>query len=135
MTLTTRLLPFAEWGRLVGTELAHLATLPADIPGIGVVVVESTDDLGPPEIVGCWAAIRTLHVEGLWLTPDSPSTSVARRLFIAMMQLLRNQGVPEAVTNAADAHVEGMLEKIGGRPVPGRMWVFPVPPEKEVTEP
>lgn len=134
--LTTRVLPFGEWKRLLGTELAHLATLPADSSGIVVVVVEEEDGLGPAEIVGCWATIQATHVEGLWHKPEVRGRAdVGRALLGGMTAVLQQRGVAEVLTNALEPGVEKMLERMGGRPVPGQMWVFPVPGGAAVHEP
>lgn len=129
--LTTRILPFTEWAsKLPGTELGHLATLTEDNPGITVVAVEDDDGLGPAVLVACWAAIAVTHVEGLWHKPEvRKRADVGRALLGGMTQVLRARGVSEVLTNALEPRVEKMLEKIGGRPVPGQLWVFPVPGE------
>ena len=64
-SLTARLLPFAEWGRLAPTSLVALAALPAEPPDLLVVVVE---DAG--RIVACWSAFSATLLEGLWRDPD-----------------------------------------------------------------
>jgi hypothetical protein len=125
--MTASLLPFAEWSRLRGTELDHLATMAADPGGVVVVVVEQD-----AQIVACWAAVQTVHVEGLWQAEAFRThAGVGRLLLGRMLSLLREHAVTEVLTSATSSDVEAMLTKLGGSPIPGRLWHFPIPPSSE----
>lgn len=120
--LTARELPQAEWAKLRGTELAYLADITAPIL-TWVLVVEQDG-----EIIGCWARMLTDHVEGLWEHPDHRGKGgVSRLLFTAMVQHLQQAGVRNVLTQSVDPQIDQLLEHIGGTPVPGQTWVFPVP--------
>ena len=91
----TRILPPEEWGRLEGTELETVWPVlsPTDAQ---IVVVEDG-----PAIVGCWAVIRYVHVEGIWIAPAYRGRfAVGRRLWRAMGQVARAWGA-SAVWTAA----------------------------------
>ncbi len=123
-TLTARLLPSSEWSALAGTELDHLSHLSPPPEGVLVVVVEQD-----AQIVACWAAVQTIHVEGLWKREDFRGDLAAGRLLLTtMLDLLRANDVSEVLTSAISSEVEVMLTRIGGSPIPGRLWHFPVPP-------
>jgi len=111
----------AEWGRLAGTPLeAVLATLPADTR---IVVVE--DDAGA--IVGQWACIRYVHVEGIWIAEAHRRTgSVQGRLLRAMRQVARSWGATVVLTGALDDDVRGYITRLGGARIPGDTFAFPV---------
>lgn len=140
MRIYSRILPFAEWGRLAGTELAHLAGLSnlgtGEPPNVTVIVVEEDDGLSEPAIVGCWAIIQAVHVEGFWFREDKRAhAGIGRVLLTRMIGELQRAGVAEVMTQSLDSHVSGMLEKIGGRRVPGETWTFPVPAGPPVADP
>lgn len=121
-----RVLPFAEWWRLGGTELDHLSGLDQEPEGVRVVVVEQEG-----ELVACWASVTAMHVEGLWYRPDKHhSSAVGRALLEEMTRLLQSAGATEVLTLAVSEEIEAMIARVGGRLVPGRLWVFPVPPDR-----
>jgi hypothetical protein len=64
--MTRRILPAAEWSRLVGTELENV--WPHLDPDRSVVIV--VEDEG--QIIGCWSAFDVLHAEGIWIADDAP---------------------------------------------------------------
>lgn len=119
MAITARLLTAEDdWpAKLAGTELDGLG-LTAD--NAWVIVVEQGD-----EVQGCWSAITQAHVEGLWLAPDA-GAGVARALVSKMVEVLKGLGVGEVLTQALTPQVVELIEKAGGRKVPGTTWVIPV---------
>lgn len=125
-TLTARRLPTAEWGKLAGTELAYLADLHLpETDALQVFVVEQDG-----QIVACWSRMMVVHVEGLWIAePVRGRAGVGRLLFDTMIRSLRADGVPQVYTQAIDDSIAAMLAKIGGSPVPGQTWAFPIPQE------
>lgn len=125
--LTTRLLPFVEWKKLAHTPLRELATVPAEPEGTLVVVVEQAD-----EILACWSAIQTVHLEGLWEAPEvRGNPGIGRALLRQMMTTLRGGGIPGVLTLALTPEVETLIQKFGGTLIPGTTWILPVPPVGE----
>lgn len=122
--LRARLLPPEEWdAKLVGTALE--ANRP-DPRYAFIVVVEDGD-----QVVACWSAISTVHLERLWVTAEARGTAgVARRLLTTMVRTLQLQGVTEVLTNAETPEVAELLTKVGAHALPGQTWVLPIP-EKE----
>jgi ribosomal protein S18 acetylase RimI-like enzyme len=119
--MTTRLLPFTEWHRLVGTELAtvypHL-----DPASASIVVVEDGE-----QIVGCWARFSVTHLEGVYIAPAyRRSGSVARRLLGAMRSHLVERGIKAAMTSALSDDVATLAQRIGAQPMPGQHFLLTV---------
>lgn len=115
-----RLLPPEEWAvKLAGTSLENAeATL--DPAYCRVVVVEQGD-----QVVACWATMSIIHVEGLWQAPDA-GAGVSRALLTAMIGVLKESGAVEVLTQSLSPAVDTLIEKAGGRKVPGQTWVIPV---------
>ncbi len=116
-----RVLPPEEWAeRLTGTSLdgMHLD------PDHSVVIL--VEDGGPGgQVLACWAAITTVHVEGLWEAPAARGhAGVARALLTTMLSTLREHHIAEVLTNAATPEVEAMLNHIGAIQLPGTAWVL-----------
>jgi ribosomal protein S18 acetylase RimI-like enzyme len=119
-SLTARVLPPEEWAsKLAGTSLAQAIF---DPDNAFVLVVEREG-----EVVACWAAINTVHVEGIWIHPDHRThVAVGRLLLRSMFDELRALLVSEVITNADDPAIEAMLRTIGATPLPGTSWVMKV---------
>lgn len=118
--MTARVLDPAEWPTLAGTELEtvwpHLT--PEDTQ---IVVVEDGTS-----IIGCWAVIRYVHVEGCWVHPDHRKRGgVARRLLAGMRRAAQRFGANAVITGSANADVTALLEKLNAVPL-GQAYVFPV---------
>jgi hypothetical protein len=120
--MITRILPPAEWPRLVNTE-AGPALKYLDPAESNIVVVE---DGG--RIIGCWSVLRLVHLEGLWIDPAyRHSPSVARRLFRATWRVVRRLAPQWVMTAAATADVKALLvEHVGAVAIPGEMFVVAV---------
>lgn len=120
--MTTRILPPEEWSRLDGTEagpaLPYLDPLESRI-----IVVEDG-----ARIVGCWAVLRLVHVEGLWIDPDyRKHPGVARRLFAATWRLVKAWAPRWVMTAAVTEDVKALLrEHVGAVSIPGEMFVVAV---------
>jgi ribosomal protein S18 acetylase RimI-like enzyme len=109
-----------EWPTLLAETALAGVTLP---PDTSVVVVVEVDG----QLAACWAAINTIHVEGLEIRPEfAGHAGVARALMATMAAELTAQGVVEVLTLAATPEVEKMIAQVGGRRVPGSVWVLPV---------
>lgn len=119
--MTTRLLDRGEWPKLAGTELASAAEhLPPDAK---VLAVEDSDG----RLIGCWAAIPLVHVEGLWIAPEHRKAgSVGRRLWREMRRLLSLRGVRVALTGSVSPEVDALLLHAGAQELPGKCYALPV---------
>jgi hypothetical protein len=122
--MTTRLLPPAEWSRLAGTELEQVYPL-LDPMSAKVLVVEQAGI-----IVACWALIPYLHVEGMWLHPMHRRTRTGLRiwqeLWAAMRSLVHVLGERVVLTAACTDDVRSLINRLGGRPLPGDHYVIPI---------
>lgn len=111
--MTTRILPAAEWGRLDGTELAGMVGQ-VDPARVTVHVVEHHG-----AIVGCWAVLTMVHVEGLWIAPEHRRRGVVgRRLWDALCAHAAREGVTSVLTAAAKPDVAALLEARGATALP-----------------
>jgi hypothetical protein len=119
--LRTRELPFAEWSRLVGTELETI--WPSVNPETATVLV--VEDEG--QIVGTWMVMTVVHAEGVWIAPSHRGRgSVARRLLRGLREIAARAGVAGVVTGAKTDDVAGYLARVGARPVPGVPYYLPM---------
>ena len=117
----SRILPFAEYPRLNGTELGPVWPLlrPDDA---FVTVVEQGD-----QIVACWALMRVWHLEGAWIHPaHRKKTAVARRLWVGMRRLAARLGVRSAMTAAVSDDVRAILKTAGATKLPGDHFLLPL---------
>lgn len=104
MGLTRRVLPRDEYHRLVGTELECATALPG---GSQVLVVEDG-----AEIVGCWALLSVLHVEGAWVAPTHRA-SASRHLLHGMADLVADAGGAAVLTGSMSPRVTRLLKGLG----------------------
>jgi ribosomal protein S18 acetylase RimI-like enzyme len=120
--LTLRRLPRDEWHRLAGTELAT-AWQYLPIRDSEILVVEAEDGT----VIGCWAAIRYVHVEGLWVDPAYRRPGlVSRALWTGMQTLVRGLGVQAVLTAALTDDVRRLIVHAGGTKLPGDHYVLPM---------
>lgn len=115
-----RVLPPAEWAeKLAGTPLEGM---PLDPAFAVVVVVEMSG-----KVVAQWTAQNVVHVEGLWIDETCRGhAGVARALLQTMVERLQAGGVVEVMTSTDAPSVVGMVTKMGGRQMPGDLYVIPV---------
>lgn len=113
-------LPRADYARLAGTELESVVPfLPRDSR---VVIVEHHD-----ELVGCWALVPYLHVEGLWVHPDHRTRGVVgRHLYDRMCHEATLSGECVVLTAALTEDVATLIVKAGGQQLPGAHFVLPI---------
>lgn len=104
--------------RLAGTELATVGLTPQNAH---VVVVEVDG-----RVKGCWAAMYVMHLEGLWEAPDA-GPGVSRALLAEMIQVVKEAGVQEVLTQSMTPDVDLLITKVGGHKIPGTAWVIPTP--------
>lgn len=119
--MVTRELPRAEWSRLTGTELESVTPfLHQDSTRVLVVEVEG-------QIVGCWALMTVLHVEGIWIHPTyRRAGSVARRLLSTMRRWIGERDAQAVVTAAIDPDIARFLERLGASAIPGQAFIWPM---------
>jgi N-acetylglutamate synthase-like GNAT family acetyltransferase len=119
--MTTRILPPAEYPRLVGTEAATI--WPQLTDAARVVVVEHDG-----AIVGCHVLQPVLHAECLWIHPDHRGkTSTPRRLWRAVQRVVREDfGAAWFATAACSDDVRGLLAHVGAVKVDGDHYMVPV---------
>ena len=113
--MTTRILPVDEWPKLAGTELERVWPVlsPDDAR---IVVVEDANG----QIVGCWAAIRYVHAEGVWIHPTHRGkSSVARRLMRGLRAAASEFGATAVMTTACTADVADLVAHFRGAKLPG----------------
>lgn len=113
---TWRVLPPEEWKRLKGTEADGLYQIMQkdDERDDGDFVVVERDG----QIVGCWALLRTVHAECVWISPEQRGNpAVARRLMAAMQTQAREMGAGVVFTGAKllDTDMQVMLERMGAK--------------------
>jgi hypothetical protein len=103
-----RLLPVEEWHRLEGLPFAQNG-LPD--PNLARILVAETPE---GEIVGIWAAMAAVHLDGLWVAPSYRRASwVAVKLLKAMKVLLIELGIVQSFTIIESAEVLALATKAG----------------------
>lgn len=119
MSLTTRILDPSEWPKLSGTEAG--AVWPHLDQSIARVLVVERD----AQIVACWVLMPVYHLEALWIAEDERKrSSVARRLWVGMCQLIQGLKIPKVVTSACSDDVMAMLERLDAEPLQGKHFVL-----------
>jgi hypothetical protein len=127
--------PFITVRRLPDAEFARLADLPfstngiPDPAGAAILVAETPEG----EIVGLWAAMTAIHLDGLWIAPPyRRTTHIAGRLLRGMRALLTSLDIPRAVTLVQADDVLMLALKAGFVRVPGDLCLLdlttPAPP-------
>lgn len=118
--MTERVLPYAEWYRLIGTEAEavwpHLDPLKSH-----VVVLE---DGG--EIIACHVLMQVLHAECLWVRPDHRTAATSRALWAATRAEARRLGARSLATAANDDRVKRLLAYVGATKLEGDHYVISV---------
>lgn len=120
--MRARQLPQSEWPRVAHTEIGPaLSVLPPD--DTRIVVVENGSD----EILGAWALIRYVHVEGVWVHPDHRKRGrVAAHLLAGMRDVAYAWGHSVVLTAALTDDVRQLIAHLGGQPLPGDHYVVPL---------
>jgi GNAT acetyltransferase-like protein len=108
--MITRVLPDAEYPRLVGTEAEHFHP-----PGSRVVVVE--DD---GQIVGCTVVFQAWHADCVWLHPQYRHGGAARALWRGMRQL----GIPAVIVAVKLSVMRRFLAKVRAVRAPEEQYVW-----------
>lgn len=112
--MTVRELPADEWEKLLGLPIAENG-LP-DPASTRIIVAE--DD---GEIVGCWSFLLTTFLEGLWVDEAYRKGLTFGRLAGATLQLMAQEGIPQASTLVQSEEVERLALRLGFQPVEGKL--------------
>lgn len=121
-TYHTRLLPIAEWDKLKAFPFAAHG-LPD--PDLSMILV---DELADGTIVGIWAALTAVHLDGLWVDPAHRDSPVAGQLLRGMKAALQERGITTSFTLIQDANVMVLAHKAGFIRAPGDLWILTLPP-------
>ena len=112
--ITVRVLPPEEFDRLADLPFA---TNGIPDPSLTVVLVAETPD---QTIVGLWAVMTAVHLDGLWIAPAYRKTPhLGGKLLRGMKALLAQLGIPRAVTLVQTSDVLVLALKAGFTRVPG----------------
>ena len=120
--LTLRQLPPEEWA----AKLGHLPFAEGGLPDptlAAILVVE--DESGA--VIGVWAAMTAVHLDGLWVRPDHQRTGVAGKLLHGMTDLLQRLGIAVSFTIVQDLGVLCLAAKAGFTRVAGDLLIFRLP--------
>lgn len=120
--MTDRILPEAEWGKLAHTEIGR--ALPYMKPeDVQIIVVEDGD-----RIVGTWAVLRVVQLEGVWIDEQyRKSGSVARRLLRRTLDVARKLTPYWAYTGAETQEVADLLTKhLDAKKYPCETYLVPL---------
>lgn len=120
--MTDRILPQSEWNKLDGREIAR--AIPYMRPhDVQIIVVEDG-----PKIVGAWAVLRVVQLEGVWIDPDYRKRgSVARRLLNRTLEVARSLAPHWAFTGAETPEVADLLTKhLGAVKYPADQYLIPL---------
>jgi hypothetical protein len=97
-------------------DLEHVLAYLHD-PAVETQIAVVEDEQG--EIVACWAAIRVIHAEGVWIAPaHRQRVSVVRRLWKRMRRIGEGFGVSSVVTAAMDDTTKALLTRRRAVPLP-----------------
>lgn len=116
--MTIRELPFEEWDKLEGLPFVQNG-LP-DPSGTRLLVAETPDG----QIVGTWALMSVVFLEGMWVHPDHRKTTVTGRLVQGMKRFLHELGVYQSFTMTQTDEVRELAYKAGFQAVPGDVLVL-----------
>jgi hypothetical protein len=118
--VTVRQLPPEEWERLLPLPFARVNGLPD--PSLAAILVAESDG----EIIGVWAAMTTVMLDGLWIAPSFRKTParVAVKLLRGMRALLAELGVVRSITLVQTPDVLLLALKAGFTRVPGDLCLL-----------
>lgn len=113
--MTTRILPKSEWGRLWETDLPALLQ---KAPDADVYVVEEAG-----RVVGCVAALRVTHLEGLWIAPEyRGNAGLGRRLVRLARGIVERAGW--VVSGVASDCMRETMRRLGAVKLERETYVF-----------
>jgi hypothetical protein len=113
--VTVRLLLDEEYPRLLDLPFAGAQRLPD--PALSLVLIAENE---AGAIVGVWAALTTVHLDGLWVDPAYRKTSrVAVQLLRTMKETLGARGILHSFTYVESTEVLLLALKAGFTRLPG----------------
>lgn len=118
---TTRILPTEEFDRLPTRELADLRRyVPSD--AMQVVIVEDG-----ARIVGAWAVVTMVHLEGVWIDPAYRHKSGVVRALLQRTFHVASALAKWAITGSTDPYVTRLITKhLHGVPVRAESFIVSV---------
>lgn len=102
--VTVRPLPPEEWERLRALPLFSKYGLPD--PRLTRVIVAETPE---GQIVGTWAALTTVHLDGLWVDEAYRKANVAPKLLRRMKAMLSELGIVHSFTMVDHGNPEVLI--------------------------
>lgn len=118
MSIQIRQLPFEEWDKLEGLPIA---TNGLPNPDTSAIIAAQDED---GNVIGVWAAMTPIVLEGLWIREDHRHSTVAGRLLINMKQFLRSINVDRAFTLVQAPEIKALAEKAGFNAIPGDLMML-----------
>lgn len=124
MSYHLRVLPPDEWDRIEEPQMKRV--LPYLIPeDTRLIVVEHEG-----RIVGLWAAIKMVHLEGVWIDPaERGKVPIVRKLLQGIWSVARGWNARTCWTGATNDDVRTLIRKLGGEEVACTSYLVPVPGE------
>ena len=83
-------------------------------------------------IVGIWAAMTAVHLDGLWVDPAHHGSVVAGQLLRGMQGLLQQHQIWTSFTIIQDSAVMVLAHKAGFVRAPGDLWMLQLPAAEAV---
>lgn len=101
----------------------QLGPVRAQLPqGTNVIVAEEGE-----EIIGTWALVPLVHLEGFWISPEhQKKAGVGRALLRKMAQTAQEMGAKVVITGAESEEIEKLISKVGGVELPVKMFAINV---------
>lgn len=127
--MRTRILSPEEWGKVEGEGLSDLL-LRCKPENIRVVAVEDGDG----SVVAQVAVLNMAHFEGLWVRQDKRGNAGIWRALLRQAFAVPASMGEEWILGAAadgDEKMDGVCRKLGGAPIPMRLFALPVPEMQE----
>lgn len=124
MTLSSRVLPRDEWGKL--DSCALMAPVWRGLVGTASDVVVVETETG--EIVGLISVMRALHADGLWIDERyrEEKSGAFRRLFAELSRYVRDLGFHHVLAGSDTDRTRSQLLRLGATPVPYESYLLPV---------
>jgi hypothetical protein len=120
-----RILPREEYPRLLDLPFASRGLPDPD----RTIILVAENDAGA--IVGLWAAMTAIHLDGLWVEPSYRRHSrVAVQLLRGMKALLARHGLVQSFTYVEASDVLMLALKAGFTRLPGDLLILDLPQEK-----
>jgi hypothetical protein len=134
MELTRRILPPAEWPRLLIEQpenplVAQLRVTGMPDPGATRIVVVERDG----QIVASWMIFAAIHAEPVYVNVDARTPGVIKALLEQTVEALQEEKVTIAFGVIADVDLlvnAPMAHRLGFQKAPGELYFIRVPPKE-----